>query len=402
MTGPFFYLADGKLFLHDGSANTEVHSGILDAYIQKVRSSAARSEWKYSGEGARFMGTYDPGSSVQSRLEAIRSEISCARFSDGILYYSLAISGNAGIYQKRIGEGADDGIILSTAEQSFRDFSILDGKIAVSAAFAGESHIGVCSLDRPDLKMMTEGRSYDTEPVWSPSERGKLYFCSAGLTAAPQAEEPEMPASLPQMVMQMQKNAASAVLRGPTSICALTLSDGALEEILSDERYDYLHPQCTQDGALCYIRRPYRQKKENRGGCLLDILLLPFRLVSALFGFFNLFSMKYSGKPLSQSGDVRKQDEAKLIIDGNLINAEKELRENTAKGDKNPGIIPRSWELHRKTPDGRDTLIRRGVSAFHVTENGDILCSNGSAVLCIHPDGTEEKAADIANVTGLL
>ena len=90
-----------------------------------------------------------------------------------------------------------------------------------------------------------------------------------------------------------------------------------------------------------------------------------------------------------------------MFIDGNFIQAEKELKENQNKGDKNPGIIPGSWELRRRAPDGTDTLLRRGVVAYRLMQNGDVLVSNGSCVLCLEPDGNEKKISDAPRVTYL-
>ena len=124
-------------------------------------------------------------------------------------------------------------------------------------------------------------------------------------------------------------------------------------------------------------------------------------MIRALFGFFNFFSVKYSGKTLSNAGDVKRRDEEQMWIDGNFIQAEKELKENRNRGDKNPGIIPRTWELHRRCPDGTDTLVRRGVVAYRLMQNGDVLVSNGSAVLCLKTDGSEQKISSAERVTYL-
>ena len=127
--------------------------------------------------------------------------------------------------------------------------------------------------------------------------------------------------------------------------------------------------------------------------------MMPVRLFQALFGFLNVFSAKYSGKTLSRS-DVKNRDEGQLFIDGNLINAERELKANAKRGDKNPGIIPRSWELRRLSPNGEDTLVRAGVAAFRVDEaTGDIIFSNGSAILRLDKDGKEEKIIKADKVT---
>jgi hypothetical protein len=138
-------------------------------------------------------------------------------------------------------------------------------------------------------------------------------------------------------------------------------------------------------------------------GCLGDILLFPFRMIGAIFGFFNFFSIKYSGTPLSKRGSVKSKDEEKLFIDGNLISADAEYKKNKENGDKIPGIIPRSWELRRLYPDGRDVLVKRGVVAYRVDDDTEnIFYSNGSAVVMIDPDGKEEKVSDAKRVTFIL
>ena len=128
--------------------------------------------------------------------------------------------------------------------------------------------------------------------------------------------------------------------------------------------------------------------------------MLPFRLVGALFGFLNVFTAKYSGKTLSKSAGTKARNEEKMFIDGNLINAEEELRANRSRGEQNPGIIPHSWELRCRRADGEDVLIRRGAAAYRVDEaSGEILFSNGSAVIRITPDGKEEKILTAEKVT---
>ena len=128
--------------------------------------------------------------------------------------------------------------------------------------------------------------------------------------------------------------------------------------------------------------------------------MLPVRIVGALFGFLNVFSAKYSGKTLSKSVGVKNRDEEKLFIEGNLISAEAELRANRNRGEQNPGIIPHSWELHCRKPNGDDVLVRRGVVAYRVDDQtGDILFSNGSAILNLSPDGKEEKILSADQVT---
>ena len=149
------------------------------------------------------------------------------------------------------------------------------------------------------------------------------------------------------MVSEIYDNTATA-LRGPTSVCSIDTERGELTEILSDPEYDYTSPYSSFDGSLYYIKKPYSLGiAPNPLGILGDILLFPFRILRALFSFLNVFSATYSGKTLTKGKNTKYKDEKKTFIDGNLINAEKELQENARKGEKFPGIIPRSWELHK-------------------------------------------------------
>ena len=244
----------------------------------------------------------------------------------------------------------------------------------------------------------------DSSPVWAKNASDRIYFSCAGLpiseASAPKSDRPK---SYSDMVNEMYATAATPV-RGAAAICLLDLATGTMEDVLASDKYDYVHPQSTSDGSLYYVRKPYRIKNKSVSalGCLGDIFLLPVRLLGALFGFLNVFSAKYSGKTLSKNTDVKNRDEGQMLIDGNLIHAEKELKANRSRGDKNPGIIPHSWELRCLSADGRDRLVRAGVAAFRVNEeDGSILVSNGSHILCILADGGEEKVHSAAGVTAI-
>lgn len=397
----FNYIANGRLYTYLDGKSGELTSRVLDSYLKKVRDAAGRNEWKYTGDGAAFRGAYQPGMDAQSRVSSVSSHIFCADIYNDEIVYSLVIDRSSGIYTRRE-DNDTDGIVISSGDTVYRDFDIDKDRMVLTTAFAGESHIGVLDIGNTSCRVYTEGHTWDSQPVWSASEMNKIYFCCAGLPLDEgdnEKSEPVMDYS--QMVTRMFTDARASVRRGPTSICLLDIEQGDMDELLCDDRYDYTHPQSTRDGSLYYIRKPYKQEKNGGSGlgCLLDALLFPFRLVGALFGFLNVFSAKYSGKTLTNSAGTKQRDEQQMIIDGNLINAEKELRANKSRGEENPGIIPHTWELHRRSADGSDTLIKRGAAAFRVLKNGDILVSNGSAILRIGADGREEKLIDAHKVT---
>lgn len=397
----FYYIADGRMYrYHDGKTD-EVESGVLLSYLSKVKDSAKRTEWKYSGSGAKFTETYRPDASAESAVASVRSRVNCIDTHNGDLIYSMNIDDVCGIYRKRFGEETE-GIVISSSDSAYVDFDIQNDRMVLSSYFAGESHIGVLRMDDTYCRIYTEGATLDTSPVWSKTHRDRIYYSCAGLPLTDSSGENagETRAGFSGMMSDMY-SAAKTASRGPAAISMLDISEGIVDDILADDKYDHTHPESTSDGALYYIRKPY--KAESGGGalgCIMDIIMLPFRLIGAIFGFFNVFSVLFSGKTLTKHSDIKQRDEKKMMIDGNLINAERELKENRKRKDENPGIIPHTWELRCLDRNGNDRLIRSGVAAYRVFEDvGDIIFSNGSAILRIDKNGREEKLVSVSNVT---
>ena len=106
-------------------------------------------------------------------------------------------------------------------------------------------------------------------------------------------------------------------------------------------------------------------------------MILPATLSGASSGTVTVL------QPVSSSPDNKQ-----ILIDGNLIDAEKAYKENLKKDADNAGIIPRSFELCKMASDGSVSVIRRGVIAYAIS--GDkIYYSNGRHVLLADGDKTE-------------
>lgn len=403
----FKYICGGKMYQYNNGSAEELGSGILDSYKTKVKDSAERNEWKYTGTGAAFTGTFRAGASADDAVGSIYSSINCIGYHKGDVIYSLNIDNTNGIYRKPISdEASDEGIVLCSSNFAYKDFDIRGDMMVTTASFAGESHIGVLDMQSKNFVTYTEGHSLDVTPVWSRVNTNKIYFCCIGLPESDgdPREDHGREYSYGQILNEMYAPTERGINKGPSSICILDISRGTLDEILSDNKYDYTHPASMSDGSLYYIRKPYKPGAGGRSslGCLVDLVMMPVRLFEAIFGFLNVFSAKYSGKTLSRS-NVKIRDERQIFIDGNLINAEKELKKNAKGGERHPGIVPKSWELRRLSANGEDTLVRSGVAGFRVDEsNGDILFSNGSAILRRDKDGKEEKILNAEKVTFII
>ncbi len=396
MKQQLFFVSKGKMFIAADGKSKEIPSAVLAHAIEHVKTSAQREAWKKSGEGAKFTGVYEPGSDASSRVEQISSRISCVACEDGQLFYSISIDEIAGIYSKKSMTDSDEGIVLADSHYQYIDFDIRHGKMAVTAAFGGECHLGIAGL-KGNCTVITEGESVEASPAWSLCDEDLLYYSSAGLSTDHAEQSEQQIRSLPLAMMELAVSGGRYTAVGPSGIYRINVKTGEIDEIAVDSAYDYVKPREGADGSVYYIRRPYKAQTVRRGSCLLDLLLLPVRLIGALFSFLNFFTMKYTGKTLRSGGGASKQkSEAELYIEGNLIDAEKSLKQTA--NEKNPGIIPPSWELIRRWPDGKTETVRKGVLAFAL-DGEDIYISNGLYILRRTPDGREEKLLKADQVT---
>jgi hypothetical protein len=122
---------------------------------------------------------------------------------------------------------------------------------------------------------------------------------------------------------------------------------------------------------------------------LLDAVLFPFRLVQAIFQYFNFFSMRYTGKPLatSQGEAQRPADLKRMMVWGNLIDAERAAREDRLGDPDAPSLVPSSWQLVRRSPSGATEVLAKSVLSFDLAGDGSVVYTNGSAVHRIPPGG---------------
>ncbi len=123
----------------------------------------------------------------------------------------------------------------------------------------------------------------------------------------------------------------------PFSLNRLRFADNSVEVLLSDARYDYLMPIASSESELYAIRRPYRAPTPP----------LPFSAISAAFrGLFG-------GRARATEGN------------------------------------PEERELVRSTPQGVNR-IARGVEAFDVAANGDVVYATNAGVFRIAERGAAQ------------
>ncbi len=356
----FYYLTEGKIKEYNNGNNTSLASEAIAAYKRTVQDIHDRREWKATGAGARFMG-------MQEELETERdvyAAVEALATGKEKLVYAVSLENTCGIYTREKEDlSVPENYITKKPDMRIYHLAYSEPTATIAASYGTggiDKHIALCDEKTGAFRELTEGDSIDIMPAFSKQNTNMLLFSSAGFYI---------------------DNNAHKVFYGSYVVNKLNLTTYEMEEILADEKFDFLAPTQAEDGTIYCIRRP--KTEEKNGNTVGDVLMVPVKVAKSVFGWLNVFSQRYSGETLlkkSQGNNPAKQqgqNEAQLFIEGNLINAEKELQENALKDTKAPGIIPQNWQLISVSPNGSTQTLAQGVSAYCLTEDGSILVSNG-------------------------
>jgi hypothetical protein len=372
--GEKIVFVDGDRIGITGENGTRLcNSEYLDRYRQNVRSIKERNAWKNEGTGA----AYRLEKGMQENQEPVRTAVNgvaCLREADRIAY-SVSSTDYSGIFIKSMAdEAGPEGHVVHNAKLDFGslDYDPKSRQLAVSVR-AGDidKHIAVLDIGGGGCRTLTGGDSVDESPCWSATAEGIIYYASCGIGR------------------DMGGNFRGY---GPSAIMRLDTRRREVEEVLASEKFDYLLPREDGRGNLYFIRRPYAGAR-NRTMTFADVIFVPFKILRGFFKFLEFFTHKYTGDTFSSRGVnpamSRERNERDVFVNGNLINAEKTLKENMAKGEKFPGIAPMNWQLMRRTPDGEEA-VKKGVLDYDIAEDGVVVYSNGKFVVRLG-GGAEEK-----------
>jgi hypothetical protein len=378
------FRSGGRIFLVSSNEEPrELASKFAEAVRERARRIAAGSDWKASdsGEGllsgAALWGRRggDPG-----EVRIVPAGLGPGR-SPGELAYSLDTGDVSGVFLHDTATGEETRLYHGNATR-VAEIAARRGTTQLACSIRegdGSSHIALLdSDDGGSPRAVTDGDSVDEAPNWIPG-RDALVFQSAGIGRT--------------------RSGAAAGL-GPYAIEELDLASGRLETRARDEHFDFLTPRVAVDGTLYSLRRPYRSPGSARPlRALWDAVLFPLRLLRALLGWLDLFSLIYSGKRLtSASGPPRPEPQlADLVVWGRRIAAERRLS-RARRGDDAPALVPRSWQLVRHGGDGACEVVADAVLAFDLASDGALLVSNGSAIDRIRADGSRERVCRASGI----
>lgn len=359
------------LFLAENGKTTELPSYRALRYKETIQQISDNKAWKTTGQGAQFMGTDRP----QESADNVRLHFGGLALYGEEFLYTLTLDASGGLYRRDFSLTAvQEGHICSGNDSRLGEIASHGDDVAACVLYPdGSSHIGLFHLPQSICSEITDGDSVESSPSWS-ANGASVYFSTCGIARG-----------------------QNGMRFSPRSIAVFHVNAGRMEILAEDEKFDYLAPREDADGSLWFIRQPYDPDEKSTGNVLLDVLLFPFRLVKAIFGFLNVFSIMFGGESLrsgKQPGDIRskQKSEKDLFFEGNIIRAEQNLKENQRSGDEYAGILPRSRVLVRRKPDGTEEIVAKGVLDYCLCKEG-VVYSNGSHILRQTPDGKTEHLA---------
>jgi hypothetical protein len=374
MLESFFYVAQGKIHLKEpGKPARQIESKFGQSLVDRNSQIQRRNSWKTQGTGAKFMSgslLWGRQSEEGDEIPVVVNAISRGTEPDEVLY-SLSTHEIGGVFSLR---GADEKRLLHTADFRVGHLSVHrpENKIACAVRTKGGSHIAVMQGDGREFTDVTQGDSLDLNPNWVPSTAGQVIFQSSGIA----------------------RNAGGVnVGVSPTRVEQVDIVSGEVTTLLADERFDYLNPAMDTAGNLFCIRKPYISPRQsfNPLRAALDLVLLPFRLLYAVFQFANFFTMRYTGNTLVSSGNMRQReaDLRQMMIMDNLYHATR--APGAFLNPQKQWKAPRSWELIRRTGVGEIDVLERSVLTFDLLENGSVLFSDGRRIVLRDSNGAKKE-----------
>lgn len=358
------YFIDGEdLNVFDGTVVKKFKSKYIENYRNTLVRISRSKSWKEMGDGAKFRGDvrYDTDTGVMVALSGIYA------VSENKIAYSFTVENTAGFYMfDSLDEKSPESHIYTSVEEKFSG-GMLVGNLKTIVTSVSRNYvnadIALIDIDSASIKTVTDGDTLDEDPYISPDDCNLIYFSSRGVGRDAHGD---------------------FVAYSPSAVMRLNLNTLELEELYSSEKHSFIKPK--NFGEKIYaIRIPAKKKGVNP---IIEILLLPWRILQALANFINVFVRAFTGKSLTSGGanptKGREYDSREMYISGQLINAEKEYKRNIKK-DKDGGYIPLDWQLIELV-SGK--VIKNGVSDYDITSDGKIVATNGKRIFAIDDTGS--------------
>lgn len=361
-------VAKGELWLHaNGAAPRTITSPFAREVVERDERSRRNTAWKHAPR-EQSSGVIPSaslwGSQQGAPLAPPRFMYACFGPDERTVYYVLKVGESVGLFRQHLDEAREVRLFHR------------NGIRVLGLAYSGPEQRLVLSIGLPDgtaqlevydedgnLKgAVTGGDSVDAAPSLVLGSASSVVFQSSGVAR------------------HAERGHLVAMAHG--TVCRLDYRKGQLDTLLEDAAQDFAAPRQAADGTLYAIRRPVEKPATERAGnALVDTLMAPFRLLSAVFGFLNVFTMLYGKEPLRSAGGPRTpeldQDLGRLWLHGRMIEL-KQVRDDPQYAGN---LVPASWELVRRPPGRQLQVVAGHVAAFDLLDDGSVVYSNGYEVV---------------------
>lgn len=384
-----FVFSDGeKICVYKDGAVQKYESNYIKNYRETMLRSEKNKEWKSQGHAAKLMaeGYYFDGED-ENKVEAAVHGVALTEDENRIVY-AFSVNKSSGIYSKLLDDEAKtEAHIVSANDVEFTSISYnSDGAMLASVQTDSiTSQIAVFDKGSGDYKSITDGDSLDENPSFDHTGKCVL-FNSYGVG---------------------RDASRNFVEYTPSEIYKINLSTLQVEVLAFSYKHSYIKPLSDSKGNVYCIRKPGSEKTKKNP--LIEILMIPVRIVQGIVGFISAFVMCFSGKPLvsGQSGrsaagggaaKAGDPDVKKIFVNNNLLNVDKELKKNKKQEDY--GFIPSSWKvvkLGKCAEVETDVELASGAADFCIVEeNGktEIVYSNGKHLFAVSEGQKRRKLAD--------
>jgi hypothetical protein len=360
------FLSAGKMYLlaSDGPPRL-LESRFGEQIRDRAVRAVERNAWKTEGFSARFQGRRPQVADPELLVGGVFVTSIGAGGVPGRVLYTLRSGNVSGLFstdgedERRLFHGSSEEVSTPVAHPA-ADF--------VACAVAkknGVANIAVMHGDGSDLAEVTEGDSLDGSPSWVPGQPSQLLYHSAGIG---------------------RDEAGRYAGLAATSLHRIDFAEKRVETVREESGFDLLEPRAAPDGSLWFIRRPWehRHLRVSLWRQLWGIVLIPWNLLRAVWGFLSFFAIRYTGKPLLRAGtpDEEKQDLRQMLILGNLIDATRD----DVKAPEKP-LVPASWELVR-LKDGAPEVMAKSVLSYDLAADGTVIFTDGARIEQLSPEGS--------------
>lgn len=388
----FAFLSDGKLFLKsDDGAPRPLESAFAADRAERERERAERHAWKGAGRdpqetfNARAVwGRQSASDSLDDGAPVYRHIAAGAR--PGELLYVLEMSASSGLFRHDVETGEEQRVFH---RQEFLCGGLSchprSGEIVYSAADkSGLANLERFAAERSRDRSLTDGEARDAHPAHDPRKPGAVVFQSAGAG---------------------RDGEGRLLAFGPAAVLRFDPDARELETLAEGDYHDHLAPRLDRQGNLYFIRRPYQDFA--RPGVMAQIkgfVLMPYHLGRALFGFMDAFTRLFARTPLRPAGgpETKRPTARRWVqVHETAIELEQSLRRHE-RGDDNASLVPATWELVRRAPDGHEETLARNVACFTVGPDDSLLYTNGFTVWHRPPDTTAARVVHRGKVIQAL